>query len=38
MVTDSLLKTYANSDALDLADLVHRGEVSPAELSRRRSR
>lgn len=31
-ITDSLLATYAESDALALADLVHRGEVSPAEL------
>lgn len=31
-VTDSLLKTYAESDALDLAGLVRRKEVSPAEL------
>jgi len=31
-VTDSLLATYIESDALDLARLVHRGEVSPAEL------
>jgi amidase len=31
-VTGSLLTTYAESDALTLAELVHRGEVSPAEL------
>ncbi|CAM5763542.1 amidase [Labrys miyagiensis] len=31
-MTGSLLKTYANSDALDLAGLVKRGEVSPMEL------
>lgn len=31
-VTDSLLQTYSESDGLALADLVHRGEVSPAEL------
>ncbi|BCH21875.1 amidase [Mesorhizobium sp. L-8-3] len=31
-VTDSLLKTYAESDALGLAGLVRRKEVSPAEL------
>ncbi|MBN9549840.1 MAG: amidase, partial [Alphaproteobacteria bacterium] len=31
-VTDSLLKTYTQSDALALAGLVKRGEVSPAEL------
>ncbi|MER8439502.1 hypothetical protein NKH36_09465 [Mesorhizobium sp. M1312] len=31
-ITDSFLETYAESDALDLAGLVHRGEVSPAEL------
>ncbi|MFC3326538.1 amidase [Mesorhizobium cantuariense] len=31
-VTDSLLKTYAESDALDLAGLVRSGQVSPAEL------
>ena len=32
MVTDSLLKTYADSDALDLVGLVRGGQVSPAEL------
>ena len=31
-VTDSLLKTYADSDALDLAGLVRGGQVSPGEL------
>ncbi|MHA6687575.1 amidase [Mesorhizobium sp. A556] len=31
-ITDSLLNTYAESDALGLAGLVRRGEVSPAEL------
>lgn len=31
-VTESLLATYSESDALALAGLVHRGEVSPAEL------
>ncbi|WP_292628136.1 amidase [Mesorhizobium sp.] len=31
-ITDSFLETYAESDALDLAELVKRGEVSPAEL------
>ncbi len=31
-VTDSLLKTYAESDALGLAGLVRSNEVSPAEL------
>ena len=31
-VTNSLLKTYAESDALDLATLVRGGQVSPAEL------
>lgn len=31
-VTESLLATYVESDALDLAGLVNRGEVSPAEL------
>ncbi|MER8486475.1 amidase family protein [Mesorhizobium sp. M1322] len=31
-ITDSFLETYAESDALDLAGLVKRGEVSPAEL------
>lgn len=31
-MTGSLLKTYADSDALDLAGLVKRGEVSPMEL------
>src|SRR5690349_466196 len=31
-VTDSLLKTYAESDALGLAGLVRSKEVSPAEL------
>jgi len=32
MTTESFLQTYAESDALDLAGLVRRGEVSPAEL------
>ncbi|WP_284316324.1 amidase [Labrys miyagiensis] len=31
-MTGSLLKTYADCDALDLASLVKRGEVSPMEL------
>lgn len=31
-VSESLLQTYAESDALGLADLVRRGEASPAEL------
>ncbi|MEQ9178829.1 MAG: amidase, partial [Nitratireductor sp.] len=31
-VTESLLETYAESDALGLAELVHKKEVSPAEL------
>lgn len=31
-ITDSLLKTYTESDALGLAGLVKRGEVAPAEL------
>ena len=31
-VTDSLLETYCESDGLALAELVHRGEVSPSEL------
>ena len=31
-IKDSLLKTYVNSDALGLAHLVKRGEVSPMEL------
>ncbi|RUW75375.1 amidase family protein, partial [Mesorhizobium sp. M2A.F.Ca.ET.067.02.1.1] len=31
-ISKSLLETYAESDALALADLVKRGEVSPAEL------
>ncbi|TIS53964.1 MAG: amidase [Mesorhizobium sp.] len=31
-ITDSFLETYAESDALDLAGLVKRGEVTPAEL------
>jgi amidase len=31
-VTESLLRTYAESDGLALAELVHRGEVSPLEL------
>lgn len=31
-VTDSLLRTYKESDALGLAELVHKGEVTPAEL------
>jgi len=31
-VSESLLQTYAESDALGLADLVRRGQVSPDEL------
>ena len=31
-VTESLLKEYAGADALDLAAMVHKKEVSPAEL------
>lgn len=31
-VTEGLLGTYVESDALALAELVHKGEVSPAEL------
>lgn len=31
-VTDDLLETYVESDALGLAELVHEGEVTPAEL------
>lgn len=31
-ITESLLKTYTESDALALAELVHKGDVSPAEL------
>jgi amidase len=32
VVTESFLQTYAQSDGLGLADLVRRGETSPAEL------
>ncbi|MDX8500103.1 amidase [Mesorhizobium sp. VK4C] len=32
VISESLLETYTSSDALALADLVKRGEVSPAEL------
>lgn len=31
-VTESLLETYTETDALGLAELVHKGEVEPAEL------
>src|SRR5690606_29982262 len=31
-VTKDLVETYTQSDALGLAELVHRGEVSPLEL------
>lgn len=31
-VTDSLLKTYADADGLELGGMVNRGDVSPAEL------
>ncbi|WP_274627775.1 amidase [Arvimicrobium flavum] len=31
-ITDSLLKTYADADGLELGGMVNRGEVSPAEL------
>lgn len=31
-VTDSLLKTYADADGLELGGMVNRGEVSPEEL------
>lgn len=31
-VTDSLLKTYADADGLELGGMVNRGEVSPPEL------
>ncbi len=32
MITDSLLRTYLDSDGLGLAELVHKGEVAPIEL------
>lgn len=31
-VTEDFLKTYAQADALDLAAMVHKGEVAPVEL------
>ena len=31
-ITESLLRTYAESDGLGLAQLVHKGEVAPIEL------
>nr|WP_295467015.1 amidase [Mesorhizobium sp.] len=31
-ITDSLLRTYAESDGLGLGELVHKGEVAPIEL------
>lgn len=31
-ITDSLLKTYADADGLELGGMVNRGDVSPAEL------